>query len=166
MQRAPRSRLRYLFSPPDREAAPDGFADYESGKRRRYDLLFAVNGGAFAVGTWLLKGEAGPAIRFGGLEQAHFGLGMAGFAAIMCLDLFAFGLKYRQFFGLPGKLVVLGLSTLLMTAWLLAGKVQDDLAVLPVLSGALWAMLAALVAAIGMASVACLSLPPPSQGSR
>ena len=47
---------------------------------------------------------------------------MAAFTAIMCLDLFAFGLRFREFFGLPGKLVIVGLTSLLMAGWLLAGK--------------------------------------------
>ena len=32
---------------------PGNFTDYEAGKKRRYELFFAVNGGAFAVASWL-----------------------------------------------------------------------------------------------------------------
>jgi hypothetical protein len=35
------------------------------------------------------------------------------------LDLFAFGLRFQAFFSLPGRLVIIGLASLLMSGWLL-----------------------------------------------
>jgi hypothetical protein len=34
---------------PEEKKIPESFKAYEDGKHRRYNLLFAVNGGAFAV---------------------------------------------------------------------------------------------------------------------
>jgi hypothetical protein len=163
------SHLRLLVSGPEgREDESQRFADYESGKRRRYELLFAVNGGAFALVTWLVKegralpGEAGrSSIGIGGLEQHHIGLGMAAFVAIMCLDLFAFGLKFRAFFGLPGKLVIISLGTILMAGWLLAGNALGLVAAPLFLPAAPpFALLAPLLAAVLMALVACFCARP------
>lgn len=116
-------KLRLLVSGAEGQAGePQSFANYEDGKRRRYELLFAVNGGAYALVIWLAGETRSQPIEIGGLMAHHIGLGMASFAAIMCLDLFAFGLKFRAFFGLPGKLVIVGLTSLLMSGWLLAGS--------------------------------------------
>jgi hypothetical protein len=143
------------------------FADYEAGKKRRYELLFAVNGGAFALAVWLAGGEArNQPIRIGGLEDHHIGLGMAFFTVIMCFDLFAFGLRFQQFFGPPGKLVIMALSFLLMAAWLLAGNVLCHLLPPSLLFAAdLIALLAASVAAFLAAFAACLFAEPECEQS-
>lgn len=82
---------------------------------------------------------------------------MAAFAAIMCLDLFAFGLRFRTFFGLPGKLVIVGLTSLLMSGWLLAGNALHLVSAwffLP--SEPPYALLAPGLIAVLMALLACL----------
>ena len=144
-------KLHLLFSGPEaREGKGQCFKDYEAGKRRRYELLFAVNGGAFALAGWLADGNAYRSIRIGGLEAHHIGLGMAAFVAIMCLDLFAFGLRFREFFGLPGKLVIFGLGSLLIAGWLLAGGVlpgaRPSALLLPVLVAVIMALIACICA--------------------
>jgi hypothetical protein len=73
------------------EAASDLFDDrllksYEDGKHRRYTLLFAVNGGAFAVAK--LLGEEGAA-GVGKLTMDHLAVGMLLFTTVMSLDIFA-----------------------------------------------------------------------------
>lgn len=110
-------------------------SDYESGKQRRYSLLFAVNGGAFAVVSLWIKSlddqdvddPSGEPI-LGALTQAQFGWGMALFCLLMFIDLWAFGWKHydatrssrETLFRWPGRLVLIGLSTLLISGWLLA----------------------------------------------
>ena len=56
---------------------------YEDGKHRRYSLLFAVNGGAFAVAK-LLTGEPGKSgVVLGGLTLQQLAFGMILFTAII-----------------------------------------------------------------------------------
>src|SRR5690606_32384849 len=67
------------------------FKAYEDGKHRRYTLLFAVNGGAFAVMELLVK--EGREVSSLTIPQVSYG--MIIFTAIMCFDILAFGLKLR-----------------------------------------------------------------------
>jgi len=101
---------------------------YEDGKHRRYSLLFAVNGGAFAVAK-LLTGEAGKSgVVLGGLTLQQLAVGMILFTAIMALDIYAFGEKMRSqykvahFFGAPGKVVLILLGFLMCTGWYLVSR--------------------------------------------
>ena len=151
-------KLKLLVSGPQGQAGEEqSFSDYEAGKRRRYELLFAVNGGAYALAIWLAGEARDQPIQIGGLAAHHIGLGMAAFTAIMCLDLFAFGLRFRPFFGLPGKLVIIGLSSLLISGWLLAGNALHLVSAwffLPATPP--WALLAPVLIAVLMALLACL----------
>ena len=141
-----RCRLRLFFMGPVRDApAPGNFGDYEAGKKRRYDLFFAVNGGAFAVASWLWDDSK----TIGALMLAPIGYGLAGFTWLMSLDLFAFGLGFRKFFGRPGRLVIIGLSTIIAAGWLLAASIPAWAAV-PV------SFMMALLAAVA----ACLCVEP------
>lgn len=103
---------------------------YEGGKHRRYSLLFAVNGGAFAVAKLLAGGEGEGEAVLGGLTLSHLALGMVLFSAVMVMDIYFFGMKMRDtlaregapsVFGTPGKIVLLLLGLLLVAGWLLAG---------------------------------------------
>jgi hypothetical protein len=85
----------------------------------------------------------------GALKLAPIGYGLAGFTWLMSLDLFAFGLGFRKFFGRPGRLVIIGLSTIIAAGWLLAASVPAWTAV-----AVSFAM--ALLAAV----VACLCVDP------
>jgi hypothetical protein len=112
------------------------FEAYEAGKHRRYGLLFAVNGGAFAVAQFLAgKGAAG----VGQLTPAALAWGMILFTLVMTADLAAFGVKMRGKwkeaqpdpkavsvwdgqFSLPGWVVLGALCLLICTGWALAAR--------------------------------------------
>ena len=99
---------------------------YENGKHRRYTLLFAVNGGAFAIAK-LLTGEPGKqGVVLGNLTLTELALGMAVFSAVMVADIYAFGEKMRtnylpDAFQLQGKIVLVLLGALQCVGWLLVG---------------------------------------------
>src|SRR4051794_14013698 len=79
------------------------FTAYESGKHRRYELLFAVNGGAFALAKLFpdyaqfepSKQEAAMAF-LGRLSLDDLALGMIAFTLIMVFDIAAFGVGMRN----------------------------------------------------------------------
>ena len=119
---------------PDRLLAKDLFELYETGKHRRYTLLFAVNGGAFAIGQLWAGNPAGVGAVLGGLTLPGLALGMAAFTAVMVIDIFTFGDKMRraltsdggggpviEVFGPIGRIVVLLLGFLVVVGWLLVG---------------------------------------------
>jgi hypothetical protein len=100
---------------------------YESGKHRRYGLLFSVHGGAFAVAK-LLKGEHGePPVVLGSLTLQELAFGMALFTVIMVIDIYFFGdnmrTRYSQtLFEPQGKVVLVLIGALLCFGWFLAGS--------------------------------------------
>lgn len=108
----------------------DGMDLYETGKHRRYGLLFSVNGGAFAVAK-LLEGGADETGRvLGGLTLPWLSVGMALFTAVMVADLYAFGSGMRrelraslgrEVFGPVGRAVLVLIGLLLVGGWLLVG---------------------------------------------
>ena len=109
---------------------------YENGKHRRYELLFAVNGGAFAIVK--LLGEHKPGL--GQLHVAEVAVGLVLFTTVMVFDIFAFGVKWHELaneivlaneideckrkhyeiFGRKGQMVLLVIGLLLCVGWLLA----------------------------------------------
>ena len=102
MKRNSKSDRAYLVDDSHLLSLNDVFTLYESGKGRRYALLFAVNGGGFAIATWLLKDEAGlvkdashywPLLR---PLEIGIAVGLIVFTAIMCMDIYAFGKKMRD----------------------------------------------------------------------
>ena len=100
---------------------------YENGKHRRYTLLFAVNGGAFAVAKFLVPEPGKSAVVLGNLGLHPLSVGMALFTAIMVWDIFSFGENVRttyleSVFGKQGKAVLLLLGTLQVVGWLLVGS--------------------------------------------
>jgi hypothetical protein len=116
-----------------REFDEKRFKAYEDGKHRRYNLLFAVNGGAFAVAK--LLGEKGTAVA-GNLTMSHLAVGMILFTAVMSFDIVTFGLKMREewktsvsdlqnvsiregLFALPGWIVLGAIWLLISVGWLL-----------------------------------------------
>jgi hypothetical protein len=99
---------------------------YEDGKHRRYTLLFSVNGGAFAIVSFLLKGDSEQV----GLPMLLWiGLVMSLFSAVMWLDIYEFGKKMRELggaldlFGDKGKLVLAAIALSLVAVWLAAAVV-------------------------------------------
>ena len=104
----------------------DKLSLYEDGKHRRYTLLFAVNGGAFAVAKLLVGGEGKPAAVLGHLTLPELCWGMILFTVIMVTDIYAFGDRMKHFshelFGPIGKLVLISIGLLICGGWFLVGN--------------------------------------------
>ena len=111
---------------------PTGFGTYESGKQRRYSLLFSVNGAAFTVAKLLVCSN--PEIVLGGLSLIQLAIGMVGFTLLMSVDICFFGKHMRstipdaqggtrsdyvEVFGAIGKAVLASIAGLLCAGWLL-----------------------------------------------
>ncbi len=106
---------------------PEACKLYEDGKHRRYELLFAVNGGAFAIAKLIT-----PQAELGSLRQPQIAVGMVLFTILMVYDIFTFGATWTrvgkrivppedyEFFGLRGRVVLLAIGLLLCTGWLLS----------------------------------------------
>ncbi len=99
---------------------------YENGKHRRYSLLFAVNGGAFAIAKLLNVEPGSTKAVLGDLTLGQLSIGMAAFTAVMVWDIYGFGKKMRRrylkdAFGRQGKAVLLLIGALIVVGWLLAG---------------------------------------------
>ena len=104
----------------------EAFDIYENGKHRRYSLLFAVNGGAFAVAKLFADDPAKQDRVLGDLSLTQLAVGMAIFTTVMIWDIYLFGQKMRakylkDAFGPQGKIVLFVLGALLFTGWLLVG---------------------------------------------
>jgi hypothetical protein len=119
------------------------FKEYEDGKHRRYELLFKVNGAAFAIVSLAAEAKASDFVyQVIGLRTLAFGL--AAFCVVMGLDICTFGLKMRkmnaeywqridgrqqetpapktdlaELFAWPGKAVLLAIVALLVIGWCL-----------------------------------------------
>jgi hypothetical protein len=108
---------------------PDIFRAYEEGKHRRYNLLFAVNGGAFAVVELFATLTGSPRILdptdpvLGSLTLSHLSLGMALFTTVMVVDIFLFGENMRKrdprlkLFAWQGKTVLILIGLLIAAGW-------------------------------------------------
>jgi hypothetical protein len=106
----------------------EAFELYENGKHRRYELLFAVNGGAFAVAKVI--GPNRPDL--GKLHLPQLALVMILFTLVMVYDIYKFGDKWHklglkispsqihQIFGPPGRAVLFAIGSLLCAGWALA----------------------------------------------
>jgi hypothetical protein len=111
---------------------------YEDGKHRRYTLLFAVNGGAFAIVSFLLKGDAKqtalPLLTW-------IGMVMALFSAVMTFDIDEFGKKLRglggslDLFGGRGRAVLWLVGLALAAAWLAAAAAGANWIKIPPIAG-------------------------------
>jgi Domain of unknown function (DUF4440) len=108
----------------------DAYTLYEAGKKRRYDLLFAVNGGAFAIAKLLTTSDNKLQVNadykiIGDLSLAHLAIGMGIFTILMVWDIYAFGEKMRdrhlreEVFGAEGKAVLLLLGFSIVYGWYL-----------------------------------------------
>jgi hypothetical protein len=113
---------------------PECYQAYEDGKHRRYELLFAVNGGAFAVARLGLDPKT--CLVLGGLSLLCLSVGMVVFTAAMVVDIFFFGKIMRStlpldannkpdgdtvaVFGLRGKIVLITIGVVICFGWLLA----------------------------------------------
>lgn len=107
---------------PEEKQVPESFKSYEDGKHRRYSLLFAVNGGAFAISK--LFAEKSAAAVLGNLSLRHLSIGMILFTIVMVVDIFMFGEKMRttylpDAFAWPGKIVLVLLGIFICAGWFL-----------------------------------------------
>jgi len=98
----------------------EAFKAYENGKHRRYELLFAVNGGAFAIAK--IFADKDPAMVLRHLSLRDLSLGMILFTIVMVTDIFLFGQKMRSSylpgaFGLQGKIVLVAIGVLICAGW-------------------------------------------------
>lgn len=116
----------------NRLSLKDALQFYESGKQRRYSLLFAVNGGAFAIAE--LMGEDR---KLGGLSIELLSFGMFILTIVLVVDIWIFGRRSRKnpyfsdnpgktglelgLFGRAGKIVLGLIGLLITTGWLLVG---------------------------------------------
>jgi hypothetical protein len=121
----------------DRIAAMNSYID---GKMKRYNLLWAVNGGAFAVARLLPPGGDATGVTTAGDPDAVLGglslgalalgalaLGASLFTVVMCVDIWMFGQMMRAeyfggttVFGTPGRIVLGLIGALIVVGWLLA----------------------------------------------
>ena len=116
-----------MSEPMDRMDRKDASDLYESGKHRRYSLLFSVNGGAFALAKFMVEeANGGDTIVLGELTLRHLAAGMTIFTVLMGIDIFAFGLKMRKSlpdaFSIVGKLILLVICVLILAGWFLSAS--------------------------------------------
>jgi|GEM_PF-2315432 len=116
----------------NRLSLKDALQFYESGKHRRYSLLFAVNGGAFAIAELM-----GDDRKLGGLTIELLSFGMFVLTIVLVWDIWIFGQRSRKnpyfsdisaetapkpdLFGRVGKIVLGLIGLFLTTGWLLVG---------------------------------------------
>ena len=101
-------------------------ATYIDGKMKRYSLMFAVNGGAFAVAKLMTEtGNAGNTILLGHLRLWHLALGAILFTILIVVDIYLWARMMKKnflgclAFNTPGKLILIFLGVLLVSAWAL-----------------------------------------------
>lgn len=106
----------------EKKEIPESFKAYEDGKHRRYNLLFAVSGGAFAVVKLFADDKAAAVL--GNLTLCQLSFGMILFTIVMVTDIFMFGQKMRttflpDAFGWQGKTVLLLIGFQICAGWFL-----------------------------------------------
>jgi hypothetical protein len=97
---------------------------YIDGKIKRYNLIFAVNGGAFALAKLL---DTKPGQILGQLTPQHLAIGAIAFTFLMWFDIWLWGENMRtgyfggeEVFQWRGKAILSLLASLLIIGWLLA----------------------------------------------
>ena len=107
------------------KTVPESFKAYEDGKHRRYQLLFTVNGGAFAVAKLFVGKDASNVL--GSLTLRQLAIAMVLFTVVMSTDIFMFGKKMRDTylpdaFSWQGKLVLILLGLIICVGWGLVAR--------------------------------------------
>jgi len=109
-------------------AYPAIFKFYEDGKSRRYNLLFAVNGGVLAIAKGFPNQAGGTFLA--GLGLHSVALGMVIFTLLMMVDIWVFGIRMREngqdtrvgktkgIFSWWGRAVLAAICMLQIIAWL------------------------------------------------
>lgn len=102
-----------------------GLGTYIDGKMKRYNLLFAVNGGVFALAKLLADPKTENI--FGKLSLKHLAIGAIAFTFLMWFDIWLWGENMRagyfngkEVFQWRGKAILSLLASLLIIGWLLA----------------------------------------------
>jgi uncharacterized membrane protein YbhN (UPF0104 family) len=102
----------------------DAYSHYEAGKKRRYELLFSINGGAFAIAKLLVDPKNTKQV-LGNLTLTHLAIGMILFTIVMVWDICGFGWGMRsaylknRVFRWQGITVLCLLGSLIIGGWLL-----------------------------------------------
>jgi hypothetical protein len=98
---------------------------YIDGKIKRYNLIFAVNGGAFALAKLLTDTTTEKIL--GKLTLQHLAIGAIAFTFLMWFDIWLWGENMRtgyfngkEVFQWRGKAILSLLASLLIIGWLLA----------------------------------------------
>ena len=98
---------------------------YLDGKIKRYNLMFAVNGGIFALARIITSAPSENPL--GKIRLTHLAIGAIAFTSIMWFDVWIWGENMRltyfdgkQVFQTRGKVIVSLLAALLIGGWLLA----------------------------------------------
>jgi hypothetical protein len=122
---------------PEELSPKDKLSYYEDGKHRRYSLLFAVNGGAFAVARILsgvdekssdaLAASATltkPVHVLGHLTLPELAWGMILFTIVVVVDIYAFGYLTKKYmnkdvFKPIGQAVLVAIGLLICSGWYL-----------------------------------------------
>jgi hypothetical protein len=144
---------------------------YQDGKMKRYSLLWAVNGGAFAILKFSLErwnptaqgpsaGPAGTSWMDNALLLDQIPWGMVMFTLLMFLDIWKFGWTMRGQAGLEssafqgvGQFVLIMISALILTCWTMVGLSQQALIGPRMLAGpAILLFWIGLVVALGLLS--------------
>ncbi|MDQ1592523.1 MAG: hypothetical protein QOG71_3150 [Pyrinomonadaceae bacterium] len=101
-----------------------GLGTYIDGKMKRYNLLFAVNGGAFALAQLLYDPNTKEIL--GKLTLKHLAIGAVAFTFLMWFDIWLWGENMRrgyfdgkEVFQWRGKAILSLLASLLIIGWLL-----------------------------------------------
>ena len=96
---------------------------YESGKHRRYSLLFSVNGGALAIGKLIVSGSKEEQLALGSLRVWMVGVAIAIFSSVMTYDIWQFGMRMRRndptLFGPAGQRVLIIIGVMLTAVGLI-----------------------------------------------
>jgi hypothetical protein len=82
-------------TPPQHLECDKVFELYENGKERRYKLLFAVNGGAYALVGYLME-KAKADTRIAVWIFVLIPIALIFYTGVMCLDIHAFGKRMRK----------------------------------------------------------------------
>ncbi len=98
-------------------------ATYIDGKMKRYNLMFAVNGGTFALAKIFSESK----YSLGKLNLTHMAIGAVAFTFLMWFDIWLWGesirighFEGRRVFQAPGKAILSLLASLLILGWLFA----------------------------------------------
>lgn len=108
---------------PSKDNDLNAIGTYIDGKMKRYNLMFAVNGGTFALAQIFSESK----YSLGKLNLTHMAIGAIAFTFLMWFDIWLWGesirighLKGKQVFQPPGKAILSLLASLLILGWLFA----------------------------------------------